>query len=93
MISAIATPPCYRSFPTISYNIDYVTLSRDGFLFNNGQFRKEILRGGRAPVPAGKEAEEVVEDFETQIFSSVVYAAERVGKPASPRSGMKRGYV
>jgi len=51
------------------------------------------LRGGRAPVPAGKEAEEVVEDFETQIFSSVVYAAERVGKPASPRSGMKRGYV
>jgi hypothetical protein len=31
----------------------------------------------------GKEGEQVVEDFETQVFSNVVYAAERIGKPVS----------
>jgi hypothetical protein len=45
MISAIPVPPWYRSFPTICYNMGYVTLSRARFLFNNGQFRKEICEG------------------------------------------------
>jgi amino acid transporter len=31
----------------------------------------------------GQEAEHVVGDFETQVFSNVVYAAEKVGKPVS----------